>query len=272
MVDSRDAADRQLLDRVLAQLGTAWEGGITTLEADFEISIARRWRTLELALVTRGPERITFRRTVHRKRGTMQGPPPELPAAPEASTDELARIDAAFRRERELWLVGPRDGELIVTPLAEGLAALRGGRSLVTRRLGDTVMLYVREWEHAPVFCVAIELATERVAAARWVDLPMPASRRLAPDTIDFLDRAFREHGKFGAYGDVTAGLRALACVENFALQLRETATSFEVQLTPRDGHGHFLQFSVAKNTGAIDGCVAGHLVPAPPIEGDSPA
>jgi hypothetical protein len=260
-----DDDDRRFLDRNFARFGAAWGAGLASLERDFEVSVTKRWRSFELALVTRGPERVTFRKTVHRKHGGMHGGAPELPDAPELRDDELAQVDAALRRAEELWLIGPSNDELIVTSLAGGLEALRGARTLETRRIDGTAVLYFRDG-CGPLFCLAIELASSEPTSARWVDLPTNPSRRLEPATIDFLDRALRDHGDFGVYGNVTEGLRALARVENFELQLHDDDHAFRLRLTPRDGHGHFLHFAVAKGTGVIGECIAGHLQRSPPI------
>jgi hypothetical protein len=203
-----------------------------------------------------------FRQTLHRKSGALSGGLPELPAGPPLVEGELTLLDAILREHGELWLIGPLNDDVEMIEL--GTVGIERWRAepFHTRRLGDVGVLYVpSDGGFGPLFALAVDLRARRLIDARWVELPANGSRTLAPATVEFLDRALREHGDFGTAGDVSAGLRALARDANMQLQLHERAADYAIHVSPRDGHGHWLRFDVAKDSGRIGACAAGHYV-----------
>ncbi len=255
-----DAKERTFLDDNFKLYGGAWAGGLTELGKSFEIAASKTSKTFDLRFTTRGPERVTFPLTVTKPEGRMTGESPLLPDGPALDAAGLVRVDESLRLTKELWLIERNNDELLVKDTTRGLEALRLDHSLDSRRLGDVGVLYLREDDSSSdLFCVATNLTRGEIIAARWVDLPANASRLLDPKTVDFLDGALKKYGDFGVYGDVTEGIRALARIENFELQIHDGDGVHRISLRPKDGHGHFLYFDVDATTGRIDGCIAGH-------------
>ena len=121
-------------------------------------------------------------------------------------------------------------------------------------------------------FCLWLLMDGEKVSIAggAWGDIPAPKGRLLDRETFEFLDVAMKTNGDFGVYGSVTGGLLDLLEFMEVNIVLNEDdegQASWGVNATPRDGHGHFLNFAIDAKTGAIDGCMAGHLIPCPEPE-----
>ncbi len=69
------------------------------------------------------------------------------------------------------------------------------------------------------------------------------------------VDQAMRTHGDFGVYGDLRAGLVAVAT--DCTVELTDVENGIYVSVVPRDGHGHEYQFLVTQN-GSIEDPVFG--------------
>lgn len=253
--------DRRFLDENFPRFGTAWEGGLAGLARDFDLQAERKWRSIRLHLTLRSPPALRFTIEIKRKDGGMKTFGPELPEGPELTLTEFERVEELLRSEKELWLTEPPGGVVRVRDLSGGLAGLRGARTVQTRRLGSRAVVYLREAEGwGDHLCLWLDLRAGLEGVA-WVDLPMdPGGRLLGRAEIDFIDTALRTHGDFGVYGNVQAGLRALA--SGMELRIREDAQAFHMAASPPDGHGHFLNFPIYKGSGEIGACAAGHLEP----------
>ncbi|MBN2361375.1 MAG: hypothetical protein JXR83_18130 [Deltaproteobacteria bacterium] len=101
----------------------------------------------------------------------------------------------------------------------------------------------------------ATEIARDHGAQAPVVSA---APQRSEEEALAFIDRCMREQGDFGVYGDVRDGLTDLH--PNLTVEIFERPESYWVSITPEDGHGHFLKFSVDRSTGAVGQPMAGHL------------
>ena len=269
--------DRAFLDASFARYGTAWAGGLAALERDFEVEARKTWTHYVLDLTLRAPPKVCVTLHVQCPGGQISQPPMRLPDGDELGTYDRASVDAILAAERRLWFVEPMNGCVIAMPIERGLADLQGrpraARSrtrqglddmklVTTRRLGDRAILYFQQ-DSGATACLTIELAIGAIEDLVWVEVPMrEPARYLREQDRAWLDRALRAHGDFGVYGDVTPGLDWL--VENFDVQLRDRGEHYDVSVTPRDGHGHWLHFAIVKASGAIEGAAAGHHVPRP--------
>jgi hypothetical protein len=264
MTSPLSQADRDFLQQNFARFGEAWRPGLDMLERHFTLEADRKWRTFELRLTTRDVFGLRYTLTVGRKDGGMRHSRPALPEGPPLSPEELAQVDGILEETAELWLLEPLNSECRRIDLADGLAGLRGGRGLSTRRRGDRALLFLEEREvGGELFCASVDLARRELEEIRWWDLPPAAQgRRLRPEEIEFIDRYLRLNGDFGVYGSVTAGLRALA--EHFELTIRDEADAYHFSVVPRDGHGHFLHFAMDKGSGSIGAAAAGHMERCP--------
>ena len=83
-----------------------------------------------------------------------------------------------------------------------------------------------------------------------------------AREALNFVDEAIRRHADFGVYGNLTAGIEALAQA-GCTVGVRENEDGYSVNVHPIDGHGHFHHFQVFKN-GKVGESACGHMEPMP--------
>ena len=81
-------------------------------------------------------------------------------------------------------------------------------------------------------------------------------------EALNFVDQAIRRHGDFGVYGNLTAGIEALAQA-GCTVGVKENEDGYSVNVLPIDGHGHFHHFQVFKN-GKVGESACGHMDPMP--------
>ncbi len=261
--------DRSFLDANFQRFGSAWREGLAGLERDFELRAEANRASIVLGLTTRLPPQVGFRITVGREDGSMSTTDPMLPEAPALTEDEQRQVDAILRSEEVLWIVAPANGEVLRVDASRGSEALLHierpwvtihGRvpppELETRRLGDRALLFVR-MGYGDLFCLWIDLAARAVEGASWFEVPLRPARLLTPKDRAFLERALSENGDFGVYGNVTPGFAWL--VEHFDVRVRVDDEGWHIRSDPRDGHGHFLHFTVEHETGRISDVIAGH-------------
>jgi len=261
--------DRAFLDHNFQRFGSAWSEGLAGLERDFELRPEVGERTLVLGLVSRLPPRVSFQITVDREHGGMSTQGPDLPDAPALGEQELQQVDAILQAAGTLWIIAPANGECLRIDTSQGRTALlhierpwvsTSGKvpasRIDARRLGDRALVFV-EMGLGSLFCVWIDLAAQEVEGASWFDVPFRPARLLVAEDRAFLEQALAEHGDFGVYGNVTPGFAWL--VEHFDVQVRVDDRGWHIRSEPRDGHGHFLNFTVEHETGRISGVIAGH-------------
>jgi len=83
-----------------------------------------------------------------------------------------------------------------------------------------------------------------------------------AREALNFVDQAIRRHADFGVYGNLTAGIEALARA-GCTVGVRESEHGYSVHVKPTGGHGHFHRFQVFKN-GKVGQPACGHMEPMP--------
>ena len=238
------------------------------LEKDFVVEPRVRRDRYELRLTTRATPRVRFIQNVNKEHGGMYDSGPQLPNARELDAREVSQLDSIFRTLGELWMLEPLNNVCEIYDLTGGVDALRGGRTLSTRRLDDLAVLYISDPQSfGDYFCVSVDLRTEEIREALWVNLPMSPGHLLTPQECNFLDRSLQDNGDFGVYGNVTQGLRALVTGYETQITLREDYYSFYV--LPVDGYGHWLAFGMDATTGKIANSAAGHFEPEPPPDDD---
>ncbi|MFC1705855.1 hypothetical protein ACFL59_03420 [Planctomycetota bacterium] len=92
---------------------------------------------------------------------------------------------------------------------------------------------------------------------------PSPLDSRLAsPALRALLDRALRENGNLGVYGDLSAGLEALEA--GLGVLIDETPEHYVVLLDPLSGESHDFTFRVRKADAAIEDVAVGEIEPEP--------
>jgi len=87
---------------------------------------------------------------------------------------------------------------------------------------------------------------------------------RLEESAIKLVDKALKEHGNFGAYGDLSCGLERLKEKE-LAVSITAKPDYYEVSVYPASGNGgHDFGFRVDMKTGNISNLAVGTPVPNP--------
>ena len=272
--------DRAFLDDNFRRYGGAWAGGLAALERDFELDANVGRKKYVLVLTLRKPPHLRFELEVQKKTGAMSNRSPELPKGRELDGVDRARFDAILQAEVQLWLIERMNNYVVRIPVPRGLADLgsakpRGDGSrtretfdglvlTATRRSGD---LAIACFEAPPMdhACVVVDLVRGTIADPVWVELPMSSQARwLRSEERAWIDEVMRLHGDFGVYGNVRRGLGALLD-DGMDIQLRVSDAEYQLGVEPRDGHGHFLHFTIDRSARTIGNVVAGHSEPAPP-------
>lgn len=266
--------DRAAIDDTLRRYGNAWESGLAGLAREFDVTVVSHQTgqprpTYEIDLRSLAPPGMSFHLTLDGN-GALSSKVPGLPSAPEATADQLARFDALLRREQKLWWVEPMNGYLVAADVSAGLAAfpgedpaakesrgrdrvdLRGMALFASRVVEKDVVLYFRDEPFGDQLCLCADATLSTFTGMYYADTMPPTMRKLHVLKAEraFFDRALREHGDFGVYGNVTAGLEWL--LVDFDITIREGETCWEVSLDPRDGQGHCFGFEIEKETGDI--------------------
>lgn len=293
--DTLSADDRKFIDENFENYGSGWsDEGLSGIERDFEISAKVKRRKYLLDLKMRCPAGFEATMTILRPGGELSGTRCVVPKGDKLTKDELAKVNAALEQAASVLLLEPSNSKVISLDLRRGSDGLRDAkldssvcydesnkpmvhppRELVTRRRGDFACLYfVAKDGWQDPFCLWLRMSGGEVsmAGAAWADVPAPKGGLVAPETYAFLDKAMRENGDFGVYGSVAGGLSDLMSFMEVELKYREEAGGkafWDVNATPKDGHGHFLGFAIDAKTGGIDGCMAGHLEPEPDFGAD---
>ncbi|RLB53537.1 MAG: hypothetical protein DRJ42_11745 [Deltaproteobacteria bacterium] len=291
---SLSESDRKFIDDNLDDYGSIWSEGLAGLERDFEVDAAVKWRKYVLKLALREPSGFRATLTLTKGDGDLSGGSVSVPDGPELSAEELGEAEAALEREGSVLVLEPLNGECLRLDLREGCKGLRGApldlssyldekgkemsrsaRSLVTRRRGEYACLYfLAESAWDDPFCMWLHIDGDAmtVAGAGWGDVPAAKGQLLDRETFAFIDGAMRRNGDFGVYGSVVGGLVSLLDDMQVKLTFQDGGATGEapcwwVNATPRDGYGHFLNFQIDAESGAIDGAMAGHLEPCPELE-----
>jgi len=79
---------------------------------------------------------------------------------------------------------------------------------------------------------------------------------------LDLIDRALREYGNLGVYGDLSGGIKVL--LRDMSMNVRQEAEYYDVSLFPRSGSGHDFSFRVDSATGKISDIAVGEIEPEP--------
>src|SRR5688572_10561740 len=103
--------DRQSVDRVLRRYGEAWSAGLDGLERDYDVRLTARgwlfWRRITVTLRLRQPPWARYELEVRPRYNIFSFRGPTLPDERTASTEDLARIDAALRETGSLYWLTP---------------------------------------------------------------------------------------------------------------------------------------------------------------------
>lgn len=244
-------SDRKFIDETLARYGSAWSGGLTALGKRFTVRPSKTDSAYALELRSRALDGVTYLVRVGRN-GSLSHEGPSMPGRP-ATEDARRQVDHALKHLGVLWLKDPR-GELSEVSLSGGLAALSSVGAVEIREHDKTRLVFVAS---DPPWVLGFG-EDGAFLGCSWVDLAAVDARVLTEKELDFFDASFAKNGDFNVYGRVTGGLRALVRDANTTVRLDETK-NFRFSITPRDGHGHRLSFTV-DSTGKISSVAAGHV------------
>jgi hypothetical protein len=90
-----------------------------------------------------------------------------------------------------------------------------------------------------------------------------PESRN---DAMALLDRALREQGDLGVYGDLSDGLQTLT--KEMAIMVKEESNCYSIDISPKDPTGgHDFSFTIDKQTGKMSDAVIGEVLPYPELD-----
>jgi len=272
--------DRKKINKLFSHYGSKWSKGIEQIEKDYDVVISRTNREYSLEISSKLPPALKL--SMHLgddEKGNPTftfDPGFTYPPTPELTKDELKAVDQILKTRKQIWMVTPGNQYLQVFDLSSGLHSFDKQRfeevsrhktgkpisykhTLVTRKNGQFAVLYLKysEWWDS-VFCIWIDQDKKIIAGANWIDVPMGRGFLLSVEDFNFIDQALRKNGDFGVYGSVTEGLLALS--KHFQIQLSDSNEgNWWLHITPFDGHGHFLGFSIDKATGSIGSPLAGH-------------
>lgn len=256
MTSSLTPAQREVLGPRLRAYGSGWE--LASIERSMTIDAQELSNDIVLTFTVRGASGL---RSVYRldQQNGLTGETLQIPPGDELTSAQLASVEAIVAEARTLWLARP-EGRTVPVDVSRGLAALLGPGPRQTRLRNGHAVVYSRESSDDPtIFAVAVDLAARRVTEAAWHDVPPHDTGLIPPQDIAVIDAAMRKHGDFGVYGNVTAGLVALAATSTIVLDRLPGA--YAVQILPPGGHGHELSFRVDLRAGTISNMAAGHGV-----------
>jgi len=265
MRQERIDTDRDFINKNFLDYGSAWAGGLEAIEKHYDVKLKSKKNKIIINFLLRAPPAVNYTLKVERKSGRMMTEGPNLPDYPELSAAELENLHEKLQNHGELWLSEPLNGDVSIIDLSEGLEALQEDKNLQTRLIRGRSVLYLQKtngWRD--LFCLWLGPGSG-IEGGLYVDVPMSAKGRLLQtEEINFIDRAMQKNGNFGVYGNVQSGFRSL--VTHMHVCLSDDKTAWHVKASPHDGHGHFLNFSIEKGSGEINGCMAGHVIQEPLI------
>ena len=278
-MESMSSEDRAFLDENFKRFGSGWAGGLAELEAQFSMRMNKSEQIYELHLRHRSAAAVGYVVSVDRETGGMSNTGEQLPEARALTGQEWTRVDEVLSDAGSLLLLEPLNQKVVRLNLRNGAEALTrdpllleryydGEERCLPRRLqgrmldGLSLLYFINPTSGGNLFCLALDLELGCVADMAFVDLPPLNSRLLGSEERRFLNKSLEEHGDFGVYGSLTAGLNRL--LSNFNVQLKEDDDDYFLSASPKDGHGHFFDFTIAKGSGEIRGVMAGHEEPEP--------
>jgi len=84
---------------------------------------------------------------------------------------------------------------------------------------------------------------------------------------VELIDRALKEQGDLGVYGDLSGGINEIA--EKMYVKISEHDDSYSVSIWPKSGKGgHDFSFTVDKSTGMMSDVAVGEILPEPDYDG----
>ena len=105
-MDSIDAKDRTFLDENFKRFGSAWEGGLADLEAQYHVRIDKTGDAYVLHLRHRSHAAVSYVVTVVRDTGGMSNTGAQLPEARVLSPEELAQLKQTLGIDPSMSITG----------------------------------------------------------------------------------------------------------------------------------------------------------------------
>lgn len=167
----------------------------------------------------------------------------------------MAAAERVVRSLGTAWLNRDGESESRRVDLSAGVSALIGAPT-ASRLRGGRAVFYATS-EHGDIRVAVVDLEAPRLLAVTAYPFPSRTAELLPQSDVDAIDEAMRLHGDFEVYGDVRAGLVALAALGSVSLRPRSPGV-YSVRIEPRGG-GHRLSFDVNVATRTLSGVAAGH-------------
>jgi len=269
-------SDRQKIDDILSNYGSAWSDGVAGLEKDFDLVLSRSlFKDYIIDITSRSPAKMSAKLTISPKSWSFKMTDFSFPDYPALDDIQLKNLDEILMNEKTMWVITDLNSRVVSYDLSKGYSGVAFQKLIFyssdedVKRDVAIMALYNAPYgvvyykpEGSNTFVLWVDLEKSELSGAHWIDLPMGSGRLINREMFAFIDRNLKKNGSFGVYGDVTMGLASLE--ENFELSISDSATHYRIAVTPFDGHGHFLRFQMDKLTGDIDEPMAGHMEPNP--------
>ena len=275
--------DMEMLDKWMVEQGD--EKGIDGIKRYFDVEINKSNlnNLYELSLVARDPSRLSTKISFNRHEddtADMSYERFKIPDAEKLDATSIKTADSILKAAGHLWLLDPFNNILIRLDTTQGYAGLdmdalfpsyslpegeKNTFDVQLRRYQQYVVIYFLSKDSwTDPFCLWINMDTKKVVGANWYEIWMGSGGLISTDEIERINKALREHGDFGVYGNVTSGLEKLIQYDEINMRYSDESNEWNIDITPLDGHGHFLGFTVNMKTGEVGQPIAGHLEPEP--------
>jgi len=84
-------------------------------------------------------------------------------------------------------------------------------------------------------------------------------------EAVKLVDKALKEHGDLGTYGDLSVGLDKITTEMDMVVKISDKGTYYFVDIAPVSGHAeHDFSFSVDKKSGKLSDVAVGEIEPDP--------
>jgi len=81
---------------------------------------------------------------------------------------------------------------------------------------------------------------------------------------VSLLDKALKEQGDLGVYGDLSCGVEEL--LKDSYISITDNEEFYGIAVSPKSGAGHDFSFDVDRKSGEISNVVVGVVVPPPGV------
>lgn len=273
---------KQEISSLIQNYGSLYSGGYSVLEKGHIITIEAQKEQFILDVVTDNPAQLRLQATLQRKEHpNFQHSIFAFPDFPALNTLQLWQVDAVLAARKKLYLLSELNQYLVEIDLSKGHKALAFEQALMGSWDRDknqelsvrhfynppfAVLFYEsKEWASmADPFAIWINLETKSIEGANWLAFPLGDGGMMSDERYNFIDQAMMQNGDFGVYGSVAGGLADLIEYNEVQISDSPDTNEYSVSVSPRNGYGHTLIFSINKTTGELSQPLSMHMLPMP--------